>query len=90
MLTAAADVQMNGIYVEVVAWAPNRESWVVYTDVLEGDTTDANGGAFLKLAELYDREWPDAYGGKRRKVDGFRRRLRLSLACRLSLVRVAP
>jgi phage terminase large subunit GpA-like protein len=70
MLTAAADVQMNGIYVEVVAWAPNRESWVVYTDMLDGDTTNANAGAFLKLGELYDREWPDSYGGKR-KVDGF-------------------
>ena len=70
MLTAVADVQMRGIYVEVVAWAPNRESWVVFTDVLEGDTTDANAGAFLKLAEIYDREWPDAFGGKRR-VDGF-------------------
>lgn len=70
MLTAAADVQMRGIYVEVVAWAPNRESWVVYADVLEGDTTDANAGAFLKLAELYDREWPDAYGSRRR-IDGF-------------------
>jgi phage terminase large subunit GpA-like protein len=70
MLTAAADVQMNGIYVEVVAWAPNRESWVVHVDMLDGDTTNANAGAFLKLAELYDREWPDSYGGKR-KVDGF-------------------
>ncbi len=70
MVTAAADVQMNGIYVEVVAWAPNRESWVIYTDLLDGDTTNANGGAFLKLAELYDREWPDSYGNKRR-VDGF-------------------
>jgi phage terminase large subunit GpA-like protein len=70
MLTAAADVQMNGIYVEIVAWAPNRESWVIYTDMLDGDTTNANAGAFLKLGELYDREWPDSYGGKR-KVDGF-------------------
>jgi len=70
MLTAAADVQMNGIYVEVVAWAPNRESWVVFVDVLEGDTTNANAGAFLKLGELYDREWPDAFGN-RRKVDAF-------------------
>jgi phage terminase large subunit GpA-like protein len=70
MVTAAADVQMNGIYIEVVAWAPNRESWVIYTDMLDGDTTNANAGAFLKLAELYDREWPDAFGG-RRKVDGF-------------------
>jgi phage terminase large subunit GpA-like protein len=33
MLTAAADVQMHGIYVEVVAWAPNRESWVIFADV---------------------------------------------------------
>jgi phage terminase large subunit GpA-like protein len=70
MLTAAADVQMNGIYVEVVAWAPNRESWVVFVDVVEGDTTNANGGAFLKLGEIYDREWPDAFGN-RRKVDAF-------------------
>ncbi|WP_022722955.1 phage terminase large subunit family protein [Rhodopseudomonas sp. B29] len=70
MVTFAADVQMRGIYVEGVAWAPNRESWVIYADVLEGDTTDANSGAFLKLAELYDREWPDAFGGKRRH-DGF-------------------
>lgn len=70
MLTGAADVQMNGIYVEIVAWAPNRESWVVHVDVLEGDTTNANGGAFLKLGELYDREWPDSFGNRRR-VDGF-------------------
>nr|WP_246701492.1 terminase gpA endonuclease subunit [Rhodopseudomonas sp. BR0G17] len=69
MLTAGCDVQMNGIYCEVVAWAPNRESWVVETLVLEGDTTDANAGAFLKLAEVYSREWPDAFGGKRR-LDG--------------------
>jgi phage terminase large subunit GpA-like protein len=70
MVTFAADVQMKGIYVEGVAWAPNRESWVIYTDMLDGDTTNANAGAFLKLAELYDRQWPDAYGGKRR-ADGF-------------------
>lgn len=70
MLTAAADVQMNGIYVEVVAWAPNRESWVIYADVIAGDTTDAHAGAFLKLGELYDRRWPDEFGGAR-QVDAF-------------------
>lgn len=69
ILTMACDVQMRGIYAEVIAWAPNRESWVIFATALEGDTTDANGGAFLKLAELYNREWPDAFGGKRR-VDG--------------------
>lgn len=66
MLTMACDVQMRGLYVEVVAWAPNRESWTIFKGALEGDTTDANAGAFLKLAELYDREWPDAFGGRRR------------------------
>jgi phage terminase large subunit GpA-like protein len=70
MLTAAADVQMRGIYVEVVAWAPNRESWVVHTEVIEGDTTDANAGAFLRLAEIYAIDWPTAFGDRRR-VDAF-------------------
>jgi phage terminase large subunit GpA-like protein len=33
-------VQLRGIYYEIVAWAPNRESWVVDADVIAGDTTD--------------------------------------------------
>jgi len=70
MLTIAADVQMHGIWVEVVAWAPNRESWVIFADYLDGDTTNHNAGAFLKLAELYDREWLDSFGGRRR-ADAF-------------------
>lgn len=70
MLVGSADVQMRGLYVEIVAYAPNRESWVIDTHVLEGDTTDPHGGAFLKLAEVYDREYPDAFGGRRR-VDAF-------------------
>lgn len=70
MLTGFADVQMRGIYVEIVAFAPNRESWTVWTDVLEGDTTDHREGAFAKLDELYRKEFPDAFGG-RRSVDAF-------------------
>ena len=38
MLVAAADVQMRGIWVEVVAYAPNRESWVVDALYLDGST----------------------------------------------------
>lgn len=65
MLTAFADVQMHAIYYEVVAWAPNRESWVVDADVIVGDTTDPRRGAFAVLDEVYRREYPDAFGGVR-------------------------
>lgn len=60
-----ADVQHNGIWVEHVGFAPNRENWSIWHEFLEGDTTDHNAGAFLKLAEIYDRKWPDAFGGMR-------------------------
>ena len=62
LLTAGADVQMRGIYVEVVAWAPDQQSWTVYADYLDGATTEADDGAFAALTELYARRWPDAYG----------------------------
>jgi phage terminase large subunit GpA-like protein len=70
MLTGYADVQLRGIYYEIVAWAPNRESWVIDAGVCVGDTTNANSGAFLDLAKVYGREYADAFGGERR-VDGF-------------------
>lgn len=70
LLTAAADVQGNGIYVEVLAHAPNRASWPIEATFLDGDTSDPNGGAFAKLAEFYERAWPDAFG-KQRRVDAF-------------------
>jgi phage terminase large subunit GpA-like protein len=70
ILTGAADVQMNGIYWEVKAYGPDRQKWIVDAGVIGGDTTDPHGGAFLELAKVHDREWPDAYGSTRR-VDGF-------------------
>lgn len=67
LLTAiAADVQKRGIYFEVLAVAPNRESWVIEYGYLEGLTTDHDAGAFLELTELYHRNWPDSYGNMRR------------------------
>jgi phage terminase large subunit GpA-like protein len=48
MLVGACDVQMRGMYVEIVAYAPNRESWVVDFHVIEGDTTNPHAGAFLR------------------------------------------
>ncbi|KAI93927.1 terminase GpA [Rhodomicrobium udaipurense JA643] len=66
LLVMSADVQMRGIYVEVLAIAPDRQSWVVDVQYLDGETTDAERGAFAKLTELYERTYPDAFGNRRR------------------------
>jgi phage terminase large subunit GpA-like protein len=62
LVTAFADVQMRGIYVEVVAWAPDQQSWTIFADYLDGATTEVDAGAFAELTKLYQRRWPDAYG----------------------------
>lgn len=66
MLVASADVQMTGIYVEVLAIAPNRESWPVDVLFLDGDTSKVDGKAFEALKrEVLERTYPDAFGRKR-------------------------
>jgi phage terminase large subunit GpA-like protein len=66
ILTAAADVQMRGIWFEVVAWASDRQSWVVDAGYFDGSTESPDGEAFVQLAALLDRDWPDAHGGTRK------------------------
>ena len=70
LMTGAADVQGNGIYYEIVGYAPDRQSYVIDADFLPGETTDHNSGAFAKLAEIYERRYPDAFGHER-GVDAF-------------------
>lgn len=62
LLTVMADVQMRGIYYEVVAWTPDRRAFVIEADYLDGATTDHDDGAFRALTALYHRTWPDAHG----------------------------
>ncbi len=62
LVTIDADVQMRGIYVEVVAWAPDQQSWTIFADYLDGATTEVDSGAFAELSKLHARLWPDAYG----------------------------
>lgn len=64
LLTVAADVQMRGIYVEVLAHAPDRQCWTIFADYLDGTTTDVDAGAFAALSELWGRTWPDSYGNQ--------------------------
>jgi phage terminase large subunit GpA-like protein len=68
LLVASADVQAQGIWVEVIAVASNRESWVVEAMYLAGSTESPDGEAFMALKVVLDREWPDAFG-RTRKLD---------------------
>jgi len=68
MLTAAADIQMRGIWYEVVAWASNRESFVVDAGYFDGSTEAPDGESFKQLAALLEKSWPDAFG-RTRKLD---------------------
>jgi len=61
LLTVAADVQMRGIYVEVLAHGHDRQSWTIFADYLDGATTDVDAGAFAALSELWHRTWRDGY-----------------------------
>lgn len=67
LLTAAADVQMRGIWYEITAWAPDGQSWVVDSDYCDGDTDDPESPAFALLHKAtLGRTFPDAFGGERR------------------------
>lgn len=67
LLTASADVQMRGIWLEIVAWTADRRSYLVEARYLSGDTDSSDAPVFKQLrAETLDREFPDAFGGKRR------------------------
>ena len=67
-LVASADVQMRGIWVEVIAIAPTRETWVVDVLYLDGPTESPDSESFKLLEQLLDRTWPDAFG-RVRKLD---------------------
>jgi len=60
VLTAGADVQMNRIEVEIVAWGPRLESWSVDYRVIPGDT--ATVAPWKQLEELLIASWPHESG----------------------------
>lgn len=71
ILVGAADVQMRGIWVEITAFASDRQSWTVDAFYVDGATESPDAGAFERLAaQTIDREFPDAFG-RRRKLDAF-------------------
>jgi phage terminase large subunit GpA-like protein len=68
LLVAGADVQHSGIWYEIVAYAPDGQSWTVDHGFLAGETTEPESGAFAELVKIYDRQFADAFGG-RRQID---------------------
>lgn len=67
LLVAFADVQMRGLWLNIVAFAPNGESWDIDALYIDGDTSKVDGPAFQQLRkETLDREFPDAFGRKRK------------------------
>lgn len=66
LLVAFADVQMRGLWVEIVAYAPRGESWSIDALYIDGDTARCDGPVFEQLKkETIDRRFPDAFGGTR-------------------------
>ena len=67
ILTGFADIQMRGIWLQIMAHAPNREKWIVEALYIDGDTSSVNGKAFEDLQrEALNREFADAFGNKRK------------------------
>lgn len=62
LLVAGADVQSYGIYVEVVTFGEDRQSWNVTAELLQGATDNPQEGAWKLLEEFYTQEFPDAHG----------------------------
>ena len=62
IFVGAADVQGNSIWFEVIALAPNRESWVGETGFISGSAESPDGEALKQLKDrVLDRDWPDAW-----------------------------
>ena len=62
ILTAAADIQADGIYYEVVAWGRDKQSWSIDAGYLEGETSAPDSVVWVKLDEIYARLYSDSYG----------------------------
>lgn len=67
LITASADVQMRGIWLEIVAWTADRRSYLIDAQYLGGDTDAPDAPVFQRLrAETLDRRFPDSFGDERR------------------------
>ncbi len=67
IVTASADVQMRGIWLEIVGWTADRRSYLIDAAYLGGDTDSPGAPVFERLrAMTLDRDLIDAWGRPRR------------------------
>ncbi|WP_368856609.1 terminase gpA endonuclease subunit [Chelativorans sp. ZYF759] len=74
IVTAGADVQHNGIWVEGVGFGQDRQSWALGVRFFEGPTDHPGMGAWEQLDRFYMTPLTDVFGNPRRiealAVDG--------------------
>lgn len=74
IVVAGADVQHDGIWCEVVAFAEDRQTWSISVRFFDGPTDNASTGAWPKLDAFFHAPLTDAFGQERRieamAVDG--------------------
>ena len=66
LLVAGADVQHYGIFLEIVAFAEDKQSWTVSARYFNGATDDPGSGAWTALAKVMDETFPDFWGNERK------------------------
>ncbi|OLP56813.1 terminase [Rhizobium rhizosphaerae] len=66
IFVGGADIQSHGIYLEVVAFGEDRQSWTVSAEYFKGATDNPAAGAWLLLEDFAAREFPDCWGVLRR------------------------
>lgn len=74
IVAAGADVQHSGIWLVVVAFGEDRQSWVLGVRFFEGATDNASDGAWTQLDQFFRKPLADAFGRERKiealAVDG--------------------
>jgi phage terminase large subunit GpA-like protein len=63
VLTAGVDVQRDRLEVDVWAWGPAMESWLIESKALNGDPSQPD--VWDRLTEVIEQGWPSADGAMR-------------------------
>lgn len=64
VITGGADVQLDGIYYEVVGWGSDKQCWSIDVGFLPGDTSNVKNKVWADLAALVERRYADSFGGQ--------------------------
>lgn len=62
IFTGGADIQSYGIYLEMVAFGEDRQTWCVAAEFFEGATDNPQAGAWKLFGDYIGQEFQDAWG----------------------------